>query len=53
MDALNGFDRSVIQVDEDGWWFWDEVGNERYGPFETWDECVEELMRYARSLDGN
>ena len=35
----------------EGWWFWNEVWVDRYGPFETEEECRLELEKYCKALD--
>ena len=34
------------------WWFWDETGQHRHGPYETHAECVKDLNHYCRVYLG-
>lgn len=33
-----------------GWYFWDEVGANCYGPFESQDDAAREEREYAKQL---
>jgi hypothetical protein len=35
---------------DDGWWFWDEMGVDPYGPFETEEKAREEMAKYVHWL---
>lgn len=35
-----------------GFYFWDEVWQSCYGPYDTEEEARKELINYAKTLDG-
>lgn len=35
------------------WWFWDETGQHRHGPYETHAECVKDLNHYCHVYLGH
>ena len=35
------------------WWFWDETGQHRHGPYETHAECVKDLNHYCNVYLGH
>ena len=39
-------DRHIVK-EEDGWYFWDEVGVEKYGPYLTKEDARAKLVQYA------
>ena len=42
-----------IHQDNDGvWYFWDETGADRIGPFHSWNEAKYELDIYCREVLG-
>lgn len=42
---------TVIHHDADGWWFWDETGSDRVGPYFDEAQCRSALMSYCKWLD--
>jgi len=34
------------------WWFWDETGQHRHGPYETHAECIKDLNHYCNVYLG-
>jgi hypothetical protein len=44
---------AAVHQDEQGWWFWDEVWCDRYGPFACHDWAVAAMVWYAQvELEG-
>lgn len=41
---------SPIHEENGKWYFWDEVWVDRYGPYDTEEECKEALDRYCREV---
>lgn len=41
-----------IHQDAEGWWFWDEMWTERYGPFTTEMEAGLACVKYAEEVLG-
>ena len=35
-----------------GWYFWNEVWSDEYGPYDTQDTAREALVEYAKELDA-
>lgn len=35
-----------------GWYFWNETGADRYGPYETEEEAKKQLDRYCKEVLG-
>ena len=35
------------------WWFWDETGQHRHGPYETHAECIKDLNHYCNVYLGH
>ena len=47
---LDETDDGIIK-DPDGWWYWDEIGMERHGPFKTKEECKQSFEAYIKHLN--
>jgi hypothetical protein len=45
----NEYPEIFLEVGE-GFYFWDENGADSYGPYNTYDECKEALLRYIKKL---
>jgi hypothetical protein len=35
---------------KDGWYFWNEIWCDKYGPYETEEECRQELDEYCKEF---
>ena len=42
-------DRHIVK-DHDGWWFWDEIGLHKYGPYRDKKEVKIMLQRYCKEV---
>ena len=45
-------DKHIVK-EEDGWYFWDEVGVEKYGPYLTKEDTRAKLVQYAVEVLDN
>ena len=45
-------DEQNFDKDDDGWYFWDETGCDRYGPYETRELMLETFERYCKEVLG-
>jgi hypothetical protein len=41
-----------IQQEPDGWYFWDEVWSDRYGPYPTRNKAIFEQSKYCAECLG-
>jgi len=41
-----------VELLDDGWWFWDESGAYKHGPFDTETEARNDLAEYCRVMLG-
>jgi len=46
---VNDNDRHIVE-EKDGWYFWDEVGMEKYGPYIDKEETRNMLHRYCKEI---
>ena len=44
-------DKYIVE-ESDGWYFWDEVGQEICGPFKDKEEAIVELKKYCIEVLG-
>ena len=44
--------QSPIFLTKDGWYFWDEIWVDAYGPFKTIMELAKEFEKYSDFLDN-
>ena len=45
-------DRHIVK-ENDGWWFWDEIGLHKYGPYIDKEEARIMLHRYCEEILEN
>ena len=43
---MNDNDKHIVE-ETDGWYFWDEVGQEKYGPYKDKEEARNMLDKYC------
>ena len=49
---VNDIDRHIVE-ESDGWYFWDEVGQEKYGPYKDIEVASNMLIKYDKEVLGN
>ena len=49
---MNDIDRHIVK-ESDGWYFWDEVGLEQYGPYKDIEEARNMLIKYCKEVLGH
>jgi hypothetical protein len=49
--AMDFYD--LIHERPDGWWFWNETGKQRRGPFDSYEHAKEALRYYVARISGD
>lgn len=49
-ELLDGIIPDPIHFHENKWWFWDEGGADRHGPYETKEQAKKGLAKYGHDL---
>ncbi len=47
---LKDFEDNTVHIFENEWWFWDEVGADRHGPYTTIQDAIRGLYAYCETL---
>lgn len=42
----------IVHLENGKWWFWGELRDIRYGPYDTEEICRDMLKRYAMLIEG-
>ena len=42
-------DKHIVE-EIDGWYFWDEIGQEKYGPYKNKDQAKTMLNKYCKEV---
>ena len=49
---MNDNDKHIVK-EKDGWYFWDEVGMGKYGPYIDKEETINMLHKYCKEVLEN
>ena len=49
---MSDHDKHIVE-EKDGWYFWDEAGMEKYGPYKDKDQAKTMLNEYCKEVLDN